>query len=118
MKIVEFEPQTINRSVVMIIPTTKFYEWEKQVFPDAPTTADRNEFSSYLIEDEIFPDEPKKALKKHWQYIFEEELFGICIDENEWPENRTWKMFMDYFEIKFSTLVFDLLDRPVLKDSF
>ncbi|MGM0636371.1 MAG: hypothetical protein ACQESK_09920 [Bacteroidota bacterium] len=116
MKIVhEFEPQTINRTVVMIIPKPKFYAWEKEVFPNAPTTADRDEYSSYLIEDEVFPDEPKKALKNHWEFIFENELFSICTDEDAWPKQRTWKSFTDYFEVKFSTLVFDLLDQPVLK---
>ncbi|MFN2262148.1 MAG: hypothetical protein ABR595_08815 [Psychroflexus sp.] len=113
---IEFEPQTINRSVVMIIPKPKFYEWEKLVFPDSATTADRSEFSSYLIEDEIFPDEPKQALKNHWRYIFEDELFGICTDEKEWPKNRSWKSFTEHFEVKFSTLVFDLLNEPILKE--
>lgn len=116
--IVDFDAQMIDRVVVMIIPKPKFYEWEEKVFPGTPTTADRKEFTSYLIEEETYLGDAKQALKKHWKYIFENELFGVCTDDAMWPKRLTWKMFTDFFEVKFSTMVFDLLDDAVYKESF
>ena len=32
-----FYPPTINRAAVMGIPKKPFYDWDKAVFPDAPS---------------------------------------------------------------------------------
>ncbi|MFO7703359.1 hypothetical protein [Psychroflexus maritimus] len=114
----DLDPQMIDRGVVMVIPKPKFYEWEEEVFPGSPTTADRNEFTSYLIDDEAYNGDAKQALKKHWKFIFENELFSVCTDDALWPKRRTWKSFNEFFEVKFSTMVFDLLDDGVYKANY
>ena len=112
-----FYPPMVNRAVVLVIPKQPFYDWDKTVFPDtALMEVNRDEYNSYLIKDSILPFEPQKALKNDWQWIFENELFGICTDESTWPEKRTWKLFNEWFELKFSTVILDLVDQPILKE--
>lgn len=112
----DFYPPTINRAVVMVIPKKPYYDWDKAVFPDTEGLENLEEYNSYLIEDSVLPRDPKKALKKHWEWIFENELFGVCTDEDTWPANRTWKLFGEWFEVKFSTVVLDLVEGSILKE--
>ena len=110
-------PSTINRAVVMVIPKKPLDDWEKSVFPDSFSVEDwEDECSAYLLKDSIMPNDPEKALKNDWEWIFENELFGICTNESTWPERRTWKMFMEWFDLKFSTIVLDLVDKPIIKE--
>lgn len=114
----EFYPPTINRAVVLLIPKKPFYDWDKAVFPDlSPMGESRDEYNSYLLKDSILPQNAKEALKKEWRWIFENELFGVCTDESTWPQKRTWKMFSEWFDIKFSTVVMDLVDKPISKET-
>lgn len=100
----------------MVIPQKPYYDWDKAVFPKTDGIKPLEEFNSYLIEDSILPDDPKKALRKYWKWIFENELFEISTNEDTWPPNRTWKLFNEWFEIRISTLVMDLLDKPILRE--
>lgn len=112
-----FYPSMINRAIVMVIPKQPFYDWDKAVFPDTtPMEENRVEFNSYLLKDSILPIEPQKALKNDWKWILENELFGICTDESTWPEKRTWKLFNQWFELKFSTVILDLVGQPITKE--
>jgi len=112
-----YDPPTINRAVVLVIPKKSFYDWAKAVFPDTDGIGALEEFNSYLIKDDILAQEPKKALRGHWTWIFENELLGACTDEDTWPKNRTWKLFNEWFELRFSSVVLDLLEGPVYRES-
>lgn len=112
-----FYPQTINRALVLVIPKQPFYDWDKAVFPGTtPIEEQLEEYNSYLLEDSMLPFEPENALKNDWQWIFENELFGICTDETKWPQKRTWALFTAWFDLKFSTIITDLVDKPILKE--
>jgi len=115
---VDLDPQIIDRAIVLVIPKEPYYDWDKEVFPDTEGISELKEFNSYLIEESISADNPKKSLKKYWEYIFENELFNICTDEEAWPKNRTWNLFNEWFELKFSTVVTDLLNYPISKEEF
>jgi hypothetical protein len=77
-----------------------------------------DEYNSYLIKDSILPQHPQKALKDEWEWIFENELFGTCTDEDAWPQKRTWKMFNEWFDLKFSTVILDLIEGPIFKEDW
>lgn len=115
MSTIEFYPSTVNRSVILVIPKQEFWDWEKNVFPDLESIQDSIlEYNSYLINSSGYFKSIKHELKNHWEWIFENELFSICTDETAWPKKRTWNLFEKWFDIKFSTLVFDL-EPDILK---
>jgi len=52
-----------------------------------------------------------------WQDIFEEELFGWSIDEDQWPVNRTRQMFDEWFGASLAESVIDLApDDPLTEE--
>ena len=110
---------TINRSVLMVIPKQPFYDWSNALFPDLPQTnaGDRDEHNSYLLEDELFLDDPKKELKKYWKNIFLNELFGQCTDESTFP-TLSWKLFTQWFNFHRSSIVTDLSDEPLYTEHY
>ena len=114
-------PHTINRGLVIIIPKQPAYDWENKVFPEDElirNIEDAVEHNSYLLEEYQVYDDPKKALKKYWKFIFEDHLFGICLDENEWPKKLTWKLFTEWFEFHFSSMVIDLEKGGIVKEEY
>ena len=113
------ELTTINRCLVMVIPKQPFIEWENSVFPDLPMNPeDIIECNSYLIQENSLFDEPKAALKKYWKKIFEEQLVGICTDKSKWPKQLTWKLFSEWFDCRFSSMVIDLEKEPLYMKRF
>lgn len=108
---------TIDRAVVMLIPKKPFFDWANYVFPDSPMSPeDFDEYSSYLIDDDIIPQEPQVALAEIWEWLFEDQLFGICTDDSTWPHELSWDLFTEWFELKFSSVVYDLIDAPITKE--
>jgi hypothetical protein len=55
-------------------------------------------------------------MAEHWSWIFKQALFEICTDERTWPKKRTWKMFTEWFDLKFSTVVLDLVNGPISRE--
>lgn len=102
-------PMMLNRVLVLIIPKQPFYDWERQVFPELnPMNPNRNDYDSFLLNNTYKQLDLKKLLKEEWAWIFENQLHGICTDEDRWPKKRTWKMFTEWFDVKYSSIITDL----------
>ncbi|MDD2983533.1 MAG: hypothetical protein PHQ74_09095 [Crocinitomicaceae bacterium] len=115
------EPHTINRGLVIIIPKQPFYDWENAVFPEPDflaSAATAQEHNSYLLNEDHFYDDPKKVLQKYWRFIFEDQLFGICINETDWPQKLTWKLFTEWFDFYFSSMVIDLENKMIEREEY
>jgi len=115
------DPHIIDRSLVIIIPKQAFYDWANQVFPEdrmdmSPEKTE--EHNSYLLKNELMYDDPKKALKNYWEFIFEDQLFGICTDDRLWPETISWKLFTEWFSFYFSAIVVDLEQGEIFKEEY
>jgi len=41
-------------------------------------------------------------MKKYYKKIFEEALEGMCTNESEWPQNRTYQLFTEWFDFHIS----------------
>lgn len=110
---------TINRSMILIVPKQPFYDWSNALTPELPETnaADIDEHNSYLLEEELFLDDPKQELAKYWKPIFLNELFGQWIDKQDYPK-LTWKLFTEWFEFYRSSIVTDLTDEPLYTEHY
>lgn len=105
---------TINRNLLLVVPKQPFYDWSNKLFSDlAPTQAsDVQEHNSYLLEEELFLDDPEKELKNYWKSIFINELFGQCTDESTFPK-LSWKLFTEWFNFYRSSVIMDLSEDPL-----
>jgi hypothetical protein len=69
------------------------------------------ESKTYLI-NELF-NNAGDVIKKHYKKIFETELEGMCMDENEWPAKLTFKLFNEWFSYEISDWVMDLSKKDM-----
>jgi hypothetical protein len=111
----------LNRSVVIIR--------HKQPFLDWLLTADPNplkDLNLAHIEEEgdafLIPGDPKindhaqavKWVEKRWQGFFEYFLNEWLTDEALWPQNRSIKMFRQWFKFEYPSMIWDMAaDQPL-----
>jgi len=105
--------QVLNRSVIIIIPRQPFFEWVNSLDPENPMTSENfTERTAYLIK---VTDNLESAVKKQYAIIFESELNGMWTDPNDWPKDRSFNVFKEWFTWHIGSLVFDLEKGPIVK---
>ena len=104
---------TINRVAVVVEPKVSYLAWARALDGDEPTidVMSRESLTSvYLIEEHADSDD---SLEPHWDWIFVENLHSWCRDPRSWPQDRTYAMFKEWFDVRIVDTVFDLADGPV-----
>lgn len=104
-----------NRSAITIGYKKPFIDWNNQLTPDF--LIDENilgESKTYLTKEDF--EDPNQLVKKYFKVIFELELEGIWTDEADWPQQRDFKTFMEWFSYEVSDWVVDLDTKPLISD--
>ena len=57
-----------------------------------------------------------KWIKRNFDKIFINELNDWYTDEEKWPQNRTYKIFLEWFDIEICSMVLDLENHQIRKD--
>lgn len=103
---------TINRHLIILMPKQPVLDWIKRVDPDPPNlTLEqlRQEQNAFLVPDSLDGQEDaEKWVKRSWQMFFEGFLNEWYTVESWWPQKRTYKMFKDWFEVQYHSMVWDL----------
>lgn len=107
-------PPTINRNALVVVPTEHFLEWAKKIpYEDDALTLEE------LVADStayLTPEQDANAdrwLKRNFKTIFEIELDGWCTDQSLWLEDRSYKIFKEFFHIHYCSSVLDMGDGPI-----
>ena len=111
--------ELINRDLLIITPKKACIDWVNTAFPDDPVYSpnmDDDFGSAYLTPEFESREEALQWLKKSWNIWFETLLIEWCVEPDLWPQNRTWEMLNDFFDIRYQSLVFDTLPLPIEKD--
>ncbi len=106
----------LNRSAVILRPGAAFVEWARGLDDSDFVLLPVEEQTVYLLppwDDEV---EAMALLAEGYEEIFARELFGWHTDENDWPKNRTFAMFREWFEFEFHSVVEDLCSYPLHDD--
>jgi hypothetical protein len=106
----------INRAVMLVTPKAPHLTWMKSVAPDFD--GDPGERTAYLIPEYETPDEVEEILGQVWEFIFEEELESWDRLPSNWPAPRTLAMFREHFDIEVCSIVEDLCEWEIERDSF
>jgi hypothetical protein len=113
--------ELINRDVLIIRPKQALINWINTLDSDRSLTLE--EYSGhdraqvYLVPEFDHETEVLSWLEEDFEEWFDDLLNGYSTNEADWPKNRTWKMMNDFFDISYQSLVFDMLDEPIQKDS-
>jgi len=117
----EFYPTTINRGLIMLLPRKPAFDWIKRVDPDeTKLTLDdiRQDCDGLLVpQGEVQNLEgAQKWVYENWEMFLEEFLTDWHEDEESWPEKRTLKLFKEWFDLHYSSLVWDFANEPVVHE--
>ncbi len=100
----------INRSLAIIKPKRPFITWANSL-PDADREFSPEAFlrdcTALLINEYETKREAKAHINEIWEDIFDDELYAWSTNEAWWPLHRTQKMFWQWFEVEFHSMVYD-----------
>ncbi len=97
----------LNRSAITVKAKQPFIDWANALTPELPMEINiLGESKTYLTNPDF--DNAEKHIKKYFKQIFEEELEGVWLDENDWPSKRDFKTFCEWFDFEISDMVIDL----------
>jgi len=103
---------TINRHLIILMPKQAVLDWIMRVDPNPPniTLAQlRLEQNAFLVTDALDGQEDaEKWVQRRWQMFFEGFLDEWYTVESWWPQKRTYKMFKDWFEVQYHSMVWDM----------
>ena len=98
---------------MVVKPKQPFLDWIQSV-DEAPENLKledlQDDCSSYLVPEYDTPNDERAVIAWCWDVVFDQELYSWFTDEDLWPLERTEEMFMEWFDIEFHSLVFDLVD--------
>jgi len=90
------EPETINRSAIVIQPQKPFLDWLHRADPTSEgltLESLRMEPTIYLLPEPASQNDADRLLRRCFDGIFTEQLNAWCRDTDTWPSKRTFKMF-------------------------
>jgi hypothetical protein len=107
--------QNVKRSAMVVKAKKPFHDWLLSIDPTDKPEEMLKEGDVYLLPDY---DELKKLenwLKKNFNEIFEDQLNNWYIAEEMWPQNRTFKMFNEWFDYSLHTMIWDTQEKFIEK---
>ena len=105
---------SIDRNAIVVKPKMPLFDWINTIYPDSPVE-DAFEGTIYLAREKNSNEEIEKWLQENYDSIFQDQLNGWHTDEKDWPKNRTYQQFTQWFAFEIHSMVLDLEDEPVTK---
>ena len=106
----------INCSVAIIRPKRPYITWANSL-PDADRELTDDAFqkvsTAILIDEYETQVEARALINNIWENIFEYELDAWCTNEAWWPQERTQKMFWQWFDVEFHSIAFESGKAPI-----
>lgn len=107
----------LNRTAITVIPKLPFFNWLKKVVfagIQRPSLIENN--TLYLIDALKDKKGIEQWLKKNFDQVFSSKLSEWTGEEDDWPEKRTYKMFLEWFDVKICSMIYDLGTSPLVKE--
>lgn len=112
----DFEEGFINRNAITIKVRQPFIDWLQKIGNNTLFLPQNEKDNVYLLEEKESKKDFESWLKMNFDKIFKLELSAWSEDKKSWPANRNYKMFREWFDVSFNSLVYDLESSPVSKD--
>lgn len=103
---------SINRSAIFLLPKQPVLDWIMRVDPsplDISLEELRKEPEVFLVSQKLETHEDAvRWVNTHWKACLEHYLMGWFTVESMWPKARSRKMVHEWFDLHFSSMVWDL----------
>jgi hypothetical protein len=118
------ERLVINRAAVILKYRKPAVRWINEADPyhDNPgitRSAANQERTVYLIRDED-SDSPvilERWLTLNYRQLFEAELESWYTDPTLWPQELTWRLFQEWFDVECHSVVVDTVGGDIYDDA-
>ncbi len=106
----------------MVTPKQPLLDWLKKIDSTHNPTLSEIQHDShlYLVPDYEEKDDIEKAIEKYIKLKFSgillNELMGWYTDPQMYPK-MTYSIFLEWFEISVHTMIFDMVNKPLEKES-
>jgi|SRR5450755_4681168 hypothetical protein len=110
---------TLNRSAIVVKPKQQFLDWLHAADPTSSTISlieVQREPTIYLIPECDTDEELADVLRTLCEEIFKEQLDGWYRVPSSWPQDRSYKVFCQWFEYQHHSMLFDLCDEPLIRE--
>ena len=98
----------LNRGALIVRPKQPYLDWAASLDDSGVVPDPEDEQTVYLIPEFDDDDEASEILEDIYAEVFERELHGWHTDEAAWPQNRTFAMFKEWFDVELHSVVEDL----------
>ena len=71
-----------------------------------------------MIPDYDIDEKALEFIKEIYSELFEIELAMEIRDKKQWPKKRTFKTFLEWFNIEFNSIVLEPLKEKIKKGEF
>ena len=109
----EISMPIINREAVTVKPRQPFFDWLNTINYTGDKSQHENDLSIYLVTETGSLERIHDQVKYQFDKIFENELWNWEENEDKWPQNRTYKMFTEWFELSIQSTLYDLANHPL-----
>ncbi len=111
----------INRSALIVRAKQPFLDWLKSLPDDTndDLTLDQlnDEPQVCLLADlGETNDSGGPMIRAFSSIVFELELEGWWTEESDWPQDRSYEVFCQWFDVSLHSMVHDLVDEPIIDD--
>ncbi|WP_035383890.1 hypothetical protein [Ferriphaselus sp. R-1] len=119
----------LNRAAVVIRYKQPYVDWARVAGPEPATDYSLEQANDdgemFLIPSYDSPvdavdgtGDAIKWVEKRWKMLFEYFLGEWILDESAWPQKRTLKMFREWFEVEYRSIVWDMGHEPLMIDEW
>jgi len=106
----------INRCVVILRPRQPYLDWADSLNDGGTLPSVDGEKTAYLLPSNEMDHDGSITIEQCYEGLFESELAGWHLIEEDWPESRTYEMFRQWFSVEWHSLVEDLCGDPIVED--
>lgn len=104
----------LERIAAVLKPTQRFLDWIQQLPGDEMDELElsdlREDCTTLLIPAFDSPDEADAYIKEMYADIFANELESWDTDPESWPDEPSFDMFSEWFDIEYHSMVFDTVE--------
>jgi hypothetical protein len=108
--------ESIDRNAILVRPKRPFFEWVNGLYTDGGNIHEKDECNIYLIREMGSNEDVLQWVRTHFDALFVNELNDWYTDEDRWPQDRTYALFTEWFNVEVHSMLLDLEDGPVTKE--
>jgi hypothetical protein len=104
-------PRQLKRTAIIVKPKQPYIQWANSLDDDGVKLGEEfePEHTVYLVEDITdYLVDVEAIVAPYFEFIFEEELNAWHRLESDWPARRDFATFLEWFEVKYHSMVLDL----------